>query len=75
VPIRLRAWIVTKFSPGWYGKVDHDRTRAEEVVKSIRLLRKSELCSMFPTAELHNERVLGFTKSVILTPCHWGTQV
>ena len=43
-----------------------DAETAERVVRSVRLLRASELLELCPGASLYRERVLGLTKSLMV---------
>ncbi len=65
LPVRVRAHILTQVGLGWHDR-EPDRRRAEEVVKSIRLLTFSELRVLFPDAQIWRERILGLTKSFIV---------
>jgi hypothetical protein len=66
LPIKLRIWLVYKFHLGWYGKNVHTLNEATETVTSIRLLKKSELKTLFPEAIIKKERFFGLTKSYIM---------
>ncbi len=65
LPIALRVWVARRFRPGWY------RTRsvpaAIEDARTIRLLTRSELLHLFPDGEVWGERLLGLTKSWVIT--------
>ncbi len=61
----MRAWLHGRFNLGWRQRVQ-DRTRARAEVAQIRLLKKQELLSLFPGANLYQEKVLGLTKSFIV---------
>jgi SAM-dependent methyltransferase len=56
LPHRLRRWLVDRFTLGMRGR------DSEEL---IELVRPRELRALFPDAEIHRERVLGLTKSLI----------
>lgn len=63
-----RAWriaLVRRFALGWVPRLPGPEDAAR-YVDSIRLLTAAELQRLFPEAELHRERVLGWTKSFVL---------
>ncbi len=66
LPIKMRVWMLLHFNVG-RGKKKKDRLTAEAAVKSIRLLKRSELVAMFPRASFYGVRFLGLTKSFVLT--------
>jgi ubiquinone/menaquinone biosynthesis C-methylase UbiE len=63
LPIRVRAALVHAFPLGWFPRI-HDRKEAEAAVRSINLLSKSQVRSLFPDAETAEERIFGMTKSI-----------
>jgi SAM-dependent methyltransferase len=64
LPVAARVALVRRFQLGWAPKMP-DRTVAERYVRSIRLLTRRELQSLFPDATVRAERFLGFAKSWI----------
>jgi Methyltransferase domain len=64
LPIALRTWLVTHFNLGWYEKFDN-ADRAEEEVRSIRLMTKKEFVTLFQGSNLFEEKVVGLTKSFV----------
>ena len=64
LPVSLRVRLVQRFALGWYPRL-RDRAEASAAVNEIRLLRKGEFASLFPDAEIHTERLFGWTKSYI----------
>jgi SAM-dependent methyltransferase len=56
LPRRAQRWLVASFALGW-----HERGEWEE----ITLLSAAGLARLFPEAEIHRERVLGLTKSLM----------
>jgi len=62
LPIHLRAWLVQHFKLGWIPKIP-DRQKALLKVKSIRLITKPEMKTLFPGAEIFEEKYFGLTKS------------
>lgn len=62
LPIKIRVWLITHFALGWYSKFD-DTAKAEEMVRSIQLLRKNEFLWLFPKAQISEEKIFGLTKS------------
>ncbi len=65
MPISLRAWFIRHFSLGWRERVP-DRDASYRAARSVRLLSRRELQSMFPDAACLRERFFGLTKSWIL---------
>jgi hypothetical protein len=63
MPISLRATVVQHFPLTWFGKIP-DRKRAEETVRSINLLSKRQVKSLFPDAMMMDERFFGMSKSI-----------
>lgn len=64
-PMRLRVFLVTRFSLGWCDR-EPDRQRAERIVRGIRLLTGRELQSLFPSGRVSAEKFLGLTKSFVV---------
>lgn len=64
LPHAIKVWLLMHFNMGWMKKADHDR--ADLIAKSIRLLSKRELLSLFPNASIHKEKFMGLTKSFIV---------
>ena len=62
LPRSARMWLIMHFRLGSYERIS-DRREAEELVDEIRLLSRSEFRSLFPDAEIHDERLCGLTKS------------
>lgn len=65
LPRSWRIFLVRRFSLGWVPRLP-DPAEAAQRVDSIRLLTEREMCELFPEAELHRERLLGWTKSFIV---------
>ncbi len=65
LPITLRTSLVQHFKLGWFPKMP-EKQQAREAVESIRLMKKQELLSLFPNAELYEEKLLGLTKSFVV---------
>ena len=65
LPITARVFLLRHFELGWKSKTP-DRDRAKSIVKSIRLLRKNELVSLFPGAKIYEEKLWVFIKSFIV---------
>jgi hypothetical protein len=65
LPIEVRAWLHSHFNLGWRQRVP-DKRHARAEVGQIHLLKKQELCALFPQAHLYQEKVLGFTKSFVV---------
>jgi hypothetical protein len=64
LPRSVRVLLVSHFSLGWMQRMP-DPVQARELVESTRLLRKQELLTLFPGAEIYEERMLGLTKSFV----------
>ena len=67
-PIGWRIFLVRNFNLGWYKRLP-DRQQAEKKCRSIRLLTKTELKKLFPSASIHTERFFGLAKSFVVTYC------
>jgi SAM-dependent methyltransferase len=65
LPISVRVWLVMHFSVGWYKKFQ-DRDKAEEAVRTIRLLSLKEMKRLFPNCSVLKERYYGLVKSFIV---------
>jgi hypothetical protein len=65
LPIRIRAEVVYRLRPGWYGGSVRDRAEAMAVVESIQLLTRREFGQLFSNATIHVERLWGFPKSFV----------
>jgi hypothetical protein len=65
LPISVRVFLLRHFELGWKKRTpDHDEAR--RIVESIRLLRKRELLSLFPDAEIYEEKLWVFVKSFVV---------
>jgi hypothetical protein len=64
LPFAARAALVRRFSLGHYPR-QPDQLEAEKTVRSIQLLSRRELRSLFPDAQFENERLFGITKSLL----------
>lgn len=65
LPRRLRIWLIRNFSLGWFIK-EKDKDKAAQLVDEIRLMKYSELKSLFPDAKIFREKFFGLTKSYIV---------
>lgn len=65
IPLCIKVWLVSHFDIGWYRRTP-DKKKALEIVKSIRLLTKKELCELFPEGRIDGERFFGLTKSFLV---------
>ncbi|MCX7877154.1 MAG: class I SAM-dependent methyltransferase [Ignavibacteria bacterium] len=65
LPLSLKKFLVKNFRMGWFNKCSSDE-EAEKLVKSIRLLKKSEIIELFPNSSLIKEKFLLLTKSFIV---------
>jgi len=64
LPINIRVLLLQNFKLGWFSKTP-DKVKAREIVEGIRLLDKREFLSLFPNAEVYEEKILGMTKSFV----------
>lgn len=65
LPVALRIWLIRHFNLGWYSKVE-DMEQARDLVNHTRLLTKKKFQSLFPGANLYEEKIFGITKSFIV---------
>jgi ubiquinone/menaquinone biosynthesis C-methylase UbiE len=65
LPINIRVLLLQSFKLGWFSKTP-DKAKAREIVESIRLLDKREFLSLFPNAEVYEEKIFGMTKSFVV---------
>jgi hypothetical protein len=65
MPEGARVAIIRRRACGWRGPCP-DREQARELVREVRLLRRSELQRLFPGATIVDERVAGLTKSFVV---------
>ncbi len=63
LPVPVRAWLLNHFSLGHLGR-RRDAADALAVVKSIRIMRESELRRLFPDGQMWQEKLFGRTKSL-----------
>lgn len=64
-PISIRTFLLQHFNLGWF-KRTQNRDEAERLVKSIRLLRRKDLKTLFPNGSIIEERFGGMVKSFII---------
>jgi hypothetical protein len=55
--------LVQHFNLGWHLRTP-DRTAAEELVRSVNLLTRKQMASLFPDSVVVDERVFGLPKSI-----------
>jgi len=65
LPKRVQVFFLMHFNLGWYLK-QSKKEDACAILSAIRLLRRSELSSMFPDGVFYDEKVFGLTKSFIV---------
>jgi hypothetical protein len=70
-PAELRKILLRNFTV-WGLLVRPTAQGCEEFVQDVRLLNAKELQGLFPGARIHQERFLGFTKSLIAVPREQG---
>lgn len=64
MPLGLRTKLIQRYALGCMPRVE-DEAGARRLAEETRLLKRSEMASLFPNAEIREERVLGITKSFI----------
>ena len=64
LPEALRVGLVRRFALGWYPRLP-DPEEAAELVRSIRLMTRSEFAGLFPGSTIVTERLFGLPKSFI----------
>lgn len=64
LPLEARAQLVHRFDVGWYKRIP-SIDKAREEVRSIQLLTRRRFSGLFPDAEIHEEKLLGLTKSFV----------
>ena len=64
LPINIRVLLLQNFKLGWFSKTP-DKVKAREIVETIRLLDKREFLSLFPKAQIYEEKIFGMTKSFV----------
>lgn len=64
LPVSARVALLRRFSLGWMGRIPDER-KAREAVEGVRLLSRREMKALFPEAGLHEERLIGLTKSFV----------
>ena len=65
MPENMRTAIIRKWRCGWRGPCP-DTAGARKLVQEVRLLKKGELKTIFPTSEIVPERFCGLVKSWIV---------
>lgn len=65
IPVRVRRHLLRNFTV-WGLMTRPSREYVRQFVESTRLISARELSAFFPTAELHRERFVGLTKSLIM---------
>jgi len=65
LPIQIQIFLVQNFNCGYLKKTPNKK-EAKKVVRSIRLLKESEIKKLFPESIIKKERFLGFTLSFIV---------
>lgn len=70
-PLAWQVRLVQSFKLGWLPRLT-DREQAVRAIKSIRLLKQSELQQLFPEAFIWRENMAGLTKSLIAIGGDWS---
>lgn len=64
LPLEVRARLHHRLDLGWQKRAETLADARRETAR-IRLLRRHEVCALFPGATLYEERILGMTKSFV----------
>jgi ubiquinone/menaquinone biosynthesis C-methylase UbiE len=64
LPVSVRAQLVHRFDVGWYKRIQSIEAARREV-ESIQLLTRGKFASLFPHAEIFEEKLFGLTKSFV----------
>jgi len=64
LPLDVRAALLMRRRLGWVAKAE-SMERAREEVRSVRLLRRSQVRALFPDARIYREKLFGLTKSYV----------
>lgn len=64
LPNSLKLFLLRNFKLGHIGKIN-DKIKAQEQINEIQLLSKKEFKSMFPDAQIYEEKVFFMTKSFV----------
>ena len=64
LPVEMRAQLVHRFDIGWYKRIPSIE-RARDEVSSIQLLTRNRFSGLFPGASIHDEKLLGLSKSFV----------
>ncbi len=65
MPLWLKTRLLMNFYLGWHSRIP-DKEKAREICRTIRLLKKSELKTLFSGSEIHKEYFFGMVKSFIV---------
>lgn len=65
LPRATRVALIQRFDLGWIKRIP-ERTQAQQMIDTTRLLRKGELKTLFPRANWYEEKLLGLTKSFVV---------
>jgi SAM-dependent methyltransferase len=70
LPVNAQAWCFERFSVGKYRQT-RDRNEAFHLAARVRNIRRGDIDTLFPNANIEVERVLGLTKSFMIhnLPC------
>lgn len=63
-PVPVRVWLIRHMNLGWMKKTP-DLQEARELILHTRLLKKKEMQSLFPSAQIYEEKMYGLTKSFV----------
>lgn len=70
LPMRIKVWLLTSFDLGHIKRIA-DPQKAGKQIESIRLLKKDELRTLFPSSISYEEKLFGLTKSFVAYNKDW----
>lgn len=62
--VKMKTKLISKHNLGWYER-QTDPEKAEELARSVRLLKENELKDIFPGCKIYKEKYFQLTKSFI----------
>jgi hypothetical protein len=64
LPDRAKFFLIMHFNLGWYRKRS-ERSEIQNVLNSVKLLKRRDLASLFPEAIISEERIFGIAQSLL----------
>jgi len=65
LPLPVRRFLVMNFNMGWFKKCKSIK-KVDELINSIKLLKKSDIMRLFPNSKIYKEKFLYIVKSFII---------